>query len=76
MTNTGLFEDPDKITYLENQNKLLRLKLKEAISKIKRIQWLEEIHLNTNGDLRVHIVKLEKEIHLLKYVLPNLQAKG
>jgi hypothetical protein len=36
MTNTGLFEDPDKITYLENQNKLLRLKLKEAISKIKK----------------------------------------
>jgi hypothetical protein len=30
----------------------------------------------TNGDLRVHIVKLEKEIHSLKYVLPNLQAKG
>ena len=71
-----MFEDAEKIIYLENQNKLLRLKLKEAISKIKRIQGLEEIHLNTNGDLRVHIVKLEKEIHSLKYVLPNLQAKG
>ncbi len=45
MTNTGLFEDPDKITYLENQNKLVKLKLKEAISKIKRIQGLEEAHL-------------------------------
>jgi len=65
MTNTGLFEDPDKIQYLENQNKLVRLKLKEAISKIKRIQGLEEAHLKNNGDLRVHIVKLEKQIHLL-----------
>ncbi len=76
MTNTGLFEDPDKIQYLENQNKLVRLKLKEAISKIKRIQGLEEAHLKNNGDLRVHIVKLEKEIHTLKNVLPNIQAKG
>ena len=65
MTNVGMFEDPEKIEYLENQNKLVRLKLKEAISKIKRIQGLEEAHLKNNGDLRVHIVKLEKQIHLL-----------
>jgi len=74
MTNTGLFEDPDKIQYLENQNKLLKLKLKEAISKIKRIQGLEEHHLKNNGDLRTHIIKLEKEIHTLKHVLPNFQT--
>jgi len=66
MTNVGMFEDPEKIEYLENQNKLVRLKLKEAISKIKRIQGLEEAHLKNNGDLRVHIVKLEKEIYTLK----------
>ena len=45
MTNIGMFEDPEKIEYLENQNKLLKLKLKEAVSKIKRLQGLEEHHL-------------------------------
>ena len=45
MTNSGMFEDPEKIEYLENQNKLLKQKLKEAVSKIKRIQGLEEHHL-------------------------------
>ena len=76
MTNTGMFEDADKIEYLKNQNTLLKQKLKEAVSKIKRIQGLEEAHLKNNGDLRVHIVKLEKENHTLKNVLPNLQAKA
>ena len=56
----------DKIEYLENQNKLLKQKLKEAVSKIKRIQGLEEHHLKNNGDLRVEIVKLEKEVNTLK----------
>ena len=74
MTNVGMFEDPEKIEYLENQNKLLKLKLKEAIAKIKRIQGLEEHHLKNNGDLRTHITKLEKEIHTLKNVLPNFQT--
>ena len=76
MTNTGMFEDADKIEYLKNQNTLLKQKLKEAVSKIKRIQGLEEIHLNTNGDLRVHITKLEKQVHTLKNVLPDIQAKA
>ena len=76
MTNAGMFEDADKIEYLKNQNTLLKQKLKEAVSKIKRIQGLEEIHLNTNGDLRVHITKLEKQIHSLKNVLPDIQAKA
>jgi len=76
MTNAGMFEDADKIEYLKNQNTLLKQKLKEAVSKIKRIQGLEEAHLKNNGDLRVHIVKLEKEIRTLKNVLPNLQAKA
>ena len=75
MTNAGMFEDADKIEYLKNQNTLLKTKLREAISKIKRIQGLEEIHLNTNGDLRVHITKLEKQIHTLNNVLPTIQAK-
>ena len=76
MTNTGMFEDADKIEYLKNQNTLLKQKLKEAVSKIKRIQGLEEIHLTTNGDLRVHITKLEKQVHTLKNVLPDIQAKA
>ena len=61
-----MFEDPEKIEYLENQNKLLKQKLKEAVSKIKRLQGLEEHHLKNNGDLRVHVTKLEKEIYTLK----------
>ena len=61
-----MFEDPEKIEYLENQNKLLKQKLKEAVSKIKRLQGLEEHHLKNNGDLRVHVTKLEKQIYTLK----------
>ena len=66
MTNSGMFDDPEKIEYLENQNKLLKQKLKEAVSKIKRIQGLEKHHAENNGDLRLHITKLEKEINTLK----------
>jgi len=66
MTNSGMFEDAEKIEYLENQNKLLKQKLKEAVSKIKRIQGLEEHHAKNNGDLRIEIKKLEKEIFTLK----------
>ena len=66
MTNEGMFKDPEKIVYLKNQNILLKQKLKEAISKIKRIQTLETHHLKNNGDLRVHITKIEKENKLLK----------
>jgi len=66
MTNEGMFKDPEKIVYLKNQNLLLKQKLKEAVSKIKRIQTLETHHLKNNGDLRVHITKIEKENKLLK----------
>ena len=66
MTNSGMFDDPEKIEYLENQNKLLKEKIKQAASKIKRINNLEKHHLKNNGDLRVHITKLEKQITTLK----------
>ena len=66
MTNSGMFDDPEKIEYLENQNKLLKQKLKEAVSKIKRIQGLEEHHAKNNGDLRIENKKLEKQIYTLK----------
>ena len=71
-----MFEDADKIEYLKNQNTLLKQKLKEAISKIKRIQGLEEAHAKNNGDLRIHIIKLEKQNRELKNVFPDIQEKG
>ena len=76
MTNVGMFEDADKIEYLKNQNTLLKQKLKEAISKIKRLQGLEEAHAKNNGDLRIHIIKLEKQNRELKNVFPDIQEKG
>ena len=76
MTNVGMFEDADKIEYLTNQNNLLKQKLKEAISKIKRLQGLEEAHAKNNGDLRIHIIKLEKQNRELKNVFPDIQEKG
>ena len=79
MTNAGMFEDMAKIEYLNNQNKLLKQKLKEAVSKIKRLQGLEAHHLKDNGDLRVEIRKLEKQNFLLKkdieIVRESLQAE-
>ena len=76
MTNVGMFEDADKIEYLTNQNTLLKQKLKEAISKIKRIQGLEEAHAKNNGDLRIHIIKLERQNRELKNVFPDIQEEG
>ena len=76
MTNAGMFEDADKIEYLTNQNTLLKQKLKEAIFKIKRIQGLEEAHAKNNGDLRVHIVKIEKQNRELKNVFPDSKEEG
>jgi|8_EtaG_2_1085327.scaffolds.fasta_scaffold03054_6 hypothetical protein len=75
MTNTGMFEDPEKIEYLTNQNKLLKLKLKEAVSKIKRIQGLEVIHAKNNGDLRLHILKIEKENKSLKAEIDRISEE-
>jgi len=56
----------DKLEYLTNQNKLLKQKLKEAVSKVKRLQGLEEHHLKNNGDLRIEIKRLEKQVSTLK----------
>ena len=76
MTNAGMFEDADKIEYLKNQNTLLKQKLKEAVSKIKRIQGLEEHHLKNNGDLRVEITKLEKINITLKADIDRLSEEN
>jgi len=76
MTNTGMFEDAEKIIYLGNQNKLLKLKLKEAVSKIKRIQGLEEHHLKNNGDLRVEITRIETVNKTLKADIDRLSEEN
>ena len=57
MTNTGMFEDAEKITYLENQNKLLKEKLKEAIE-------IDKGHQELNGELHQEL-ELEKKNHAI-----------
>ena len=44
MTNAGMFEDPEKIEYLTNQNKLLKQKEKDE-QKEKVEQELSLIHI-------------------------------
>ena len=68
MTNVGMFEDADKIEYLENQNKLLRKRLKES-NMIKTIDLLE-----THATIKDYqIVKLRDEIKDLKDALENTE---
>ncbi len=59
MTYTGLFEEGKEIEKLKE-------KIKELKGKVKNLEGLEEHHKKNNGDLRVHITKLEKEIYQLK----------
>tara|TARA_R100000742_G_C4188616_1_gene21413 strand:+ start:311 stop:547 length:237 start_codon:yes stop_codon:yes gene_type:complete len=59
MTNTGMFKDAD--TIIKQKEKIKNLKI-----KVKNLEGLEEIHRKNNGDLRLHIAKLEKEIYQLK----------
>lgn len=44
----------------------LTLVIENLNKKIKNLSGLEKIHRETNGDLRVHILKLDKEIYQLK----------
>ena len=68
MTNAGMFEDAEKIEYLENQNKLLRKRLKES-NMIKTIDLLE-----THATIKDYqIVKLRDEIKDLKDALENTE---
>ena len=54
-----MFKDADTIVKQKEQIKRLK-------AKVKNLEGLEEHHKKNNGDLRVHINKLEKEIHQLK----------
>ena len=44
----------------------LTLVIENLNQKIKNLDGLEKIHRETNGDLRVHILKFDKEIYGLK----------
>ena len=65
MTNTGMFEDAEKISYLENQNKLLKKKLREAVK-------IDKIHQKMNGELHQEL-ELEKKNHAI--TREDVQAK-
>jgi predicted nucleic acid-binding Zn-ribbon protein len=68
MTNAGMFEDADKIEYLEEQNKLLKKKLRESINA-KVIDTLE----TDIGIKDWHINKLKDEIKELKEALEKTE---
>jgi predicted nucleic acid-binding Zn-ribbon protein len=68
MTNAGMFEDADKIEYLENQNKLLRKKLKES-NLVRTLDMLE----TDIGIKDWHINKLKDEIKELKEALEKTE---
>ena len=68
MTNTGMFEDAERIEYLEEQNKLLKKKLRESINA-KVIDTLE----TDIGIKDWHINKLKDEIKELKKALEKTE---
>ena len=44
----------------------LTKQIDELNKKVKNLDGLEKIHKKTNGDLRLHILKLDREIYELK----------
>jgi hypothetical protein len=68
MTNAGMFEDAERIEYLEEQNKLLKKKLRESINA-KVIDTLE----TDIGIKDWHIQKLKDEIKELKEALEKTE---
>ena len=68
MTNAGMFEDAERIEYLEEQNKFLKKKLKESINS-KVIDTLE----TDIGIKNWHIQKLKDEIKDLKEALEKTE---
>ena len=68
MTNAGMFEDAEKIEYLEKQNDFLKKKLKESINS-KTIDTLE----TDIGIKDWHINKLQEEIKELKEALEKTE---
>jgi hypothetical protein len=68
MTNAGMFEDAERIEYLEKQNDFLKKKLKESINS-KTIDTLE----TDIGIKDWHINKLKEEIKVLKEALEKTE---
>ena len=59
MTSDGVFKDAETIVRQKKNIKNLKI-------KVKNLEGLEDHHRKNNGDLRLHITKLEKEIFKLK----------
>jgi vacuolar-type H+-ATPase subunit I/STV1 len=68
MTNAGMFEDAERIEYLEEQNKFLKKKLREA-NNFKIIDILE----TDIGIKDWHIQKLKDKIKDLKDEIKDLK---
>mgnify|MGYP003625763971 FL=1 len=68
MTNAGMFEDAERIEYLEKQNDFLKKKLREA-NNFKIIDTLE----TDIGIKDWHIKKLQDEIKELKEALEKTE---
>ena len=68
MTNAGMFEDAERIDYLEKQNNFLKKKLREA-NNFKIIDTLE----TDIGIKDWHIKKLQDEIKELKEALEKTE---
>ena len=68
MTNAGMFEDAERIEYLEKQNDFLKNKLKESINS-KTIDTLE----TDIGIKDWHIKRLQEEIKELKEALEKTE---
>ena len=68
MTNAGMFEDAERIEYLEKQNDFLKKKLRESINS-KTIDTLE----TDIGIKDWHINKLKEEIKELKEALEKTE---
>jgi flagellar basal body-associated protein FliL len=68
MTNAGMFEDAERIEYLEKQNDFLKNKLRESINS-KTIDTLE----TDIGIKDWHIKRLQEEIKELKEALEKTE---
>jgi len=60
------YENEVKPTLDDRGSLDLTRQIDELNKKVKNLHGLEKIHKKTNGDLRLHILKLDREIYELK----------
>ena len=60
------YENEVKPTLDDRGSLDLTRQIDELNKKVKNLDGLEKIHKKTNGDLRLHILKLDREIYELK----------